>query len=133
MSTVPLALGTNMPLEFKDSLQGQSLPQKNLQSVWTRHTMNGRKRVKGSLLLYLLAKRTEEAEELRCVPDLLHVCPCFSATRCLPGSSLACARHRLFLYHQDSRYEVLQECCCVLNPHPVSVNKHCKHRQAVST
>lgn len=36
---------------------------------------------KGSLLSHLLAKGTEEAEELRGVPDLLHVCPSFSAAR----------------------------------------------------
>lgn len=111
-----------MALEFQAALQGQSLPQKNLQSIWTRHKKNGRKRAKGSLLLYLLAEGTEEAEELRCVPDLLHECPFFSATRGLPAMSVACARHRLFLCHQDSHCEVLQEHYCMLNPHPVSVH-----------
>lgn len=87
-----------------------------------RHKKNGVKRAKSSLLLYVLAKGTEEAEELRGVPDLLHVCPCFSATRGVPAMSAACARPRLFLCHQDSHCEVLQECYCMSNTHPVSVH-----------
>lgn len=123
LCTVPLALGTNMSLGFQAALQGQSLPQKNLQSIWTRNKKDGVKRAKGSLLLYLFAKRTEEREELRFVPDLLQVCPCFSAARGLLAMSLACATHRLFLCHQDSHSKVLQECYCMLNPHPVLIHR----------